>query len=175
MNVLALHYAFWRRAVSPGLMTGMLLCFSIQAASAQGSGAQALVGAWAIQVTLRDCATGAAMGPPLRSLVTFHQGGTMSESPASTAFAPGQRSDGHGLWAHDGGNRFVQKMIALILFDTPPNLPSSPGFFSGWQTVTHTVEVTGDTLSSSGTNSFFRTDRSLYRSGCSTATGERFK
>jgi hypothetical protein len=30
-------------------------------------------------------------------------------------------------------------MIALILFDTPPNLPVSPGFFAGWQEVA--VEV----------------------------------
>jgi hypothetical protein len=175
MKAKAIDYSIWRRRVSLGMLTGMLLCFSVQAASAQGSGAQALVGAWAIQVTLRDCSTGAALGPPFRSLVTFHQGGTLSESPASTAFAAGQRSDGHGLWTHDGGNRFIQKMIALILFETAPNLPVSPGFFAGWQTVTHTIEVTGDTLSSSGTNGFFRTDRSLYRSGCSTATGERFK
>jgi hypothetical protein len=143
--------------------------------NAQGNGAQAVVGTWAVQVQLRDCTTTAPLGPPFRSLVTFHQDGTIGESAGSVSFAPGQRSAGHGVWTHDGGNRFVQKMLALILFDTAPNLPASPGFFAGWSSVTHNVEVTGDTLTSSGTNAFFRTDRSLYRSGCSTATGERFK
>jgi hypothetical protein len=168
--------SFWLEAVGRGLLlTGLLFGVSPRIASAQGNGAQALVGTWAVQVTLRDCTTSAPLGPPTRSIVTFHPGGTLSESAGSVAFAPGQRSPGHGLWTHDGGSRFVQKMLALILFDTAPNLPASPGFSAGWQTVTHNVEVAGDSLTSSGTNGFFRADRTLYRSGCSTATGERFK
>jgi hypothetical protein len=175
MKANAIGYSFRLGTMSTCMLTGLLLSFSASAASAQGNGAQAVTGTWAVQVTLRDCATTAPLGPPFRSIVTFHQGGTVNESAASLAFAPGQRSPGHGVWTHDGGNRFVQKMLALILFDTPANLPASPGFSAGWQTVTHNVEVTGDTLTSSGTNGFFRADRTLYRTGCSTATGERFK
>ena len=58
-------------------------------------------------------------------------------------------------------------MVALILFDTPANLPGtpgfdpskpvSPGFFAGWQTVTHTVRFAdADHLTSAGTNEFFK-------------------
>jgi hypothetical protein len=49
------------------------------------------------------------------------------------------RSTGTGTWAQEAGQTYLQRMIALILFDTPPNLPVSPGFFAGWQEVA--VEV----------------------------------
>ena len=102
------------------------------------------------------------------------------------AFAPGQRSDGHGVWAKSDRHIYRQKFIALLNFDTPPNLPGtptfdpakpvSPGFFAGWQTVTHTVELDDvNHVSSEGTNAFYRTDGTVYRTGCSTAVGERFK
>jgi hypothetical protein len=137
-------------------------------------------------VTLRDCGTGAPLGPPFNSLVAFHEGGTISESAASLAFAPGQRSPGLGAWTHRRGPTFRQEMVALILFDTAPNLPGtpgfdpakpvSPGFSAGWQTVTHTVRLTdADHLQSSGTNAFYKTDGTLYRTGCSTAAAQRFK
>jgi hypothetical protein len=75
-------------------------------------------------------------------------------------------------------------MTALVLFNTAPNLPGtpgfdptkpvSPGFQAGWLTVTHTVALDGpDNLSSSGTNTFYRSDGTVYRNGCSTAIGVR--
>ena len=145
-----------------------------------------LVGTWMVQVTVSNCATGAPLGPAFNSLVTFHGDGTLSESPASLAFAPGQRSPGHGTWARKRGDTYWQEMIALILFDTEPNLPGtptfdptkpvSPGFFAGWQTVSQTVRFTADDrIASTGTNGFYKTNGELYRSGCSTATGQRFQ
>jgi hypothetical protein len=76
-------------------------------------------------------------------------------------------------------------MIALIQFSTPANLPAvpgfdpskpvSPGFFAGSVSVSHTIRLTGsDQIESSGTNAFYKSNGELYRSGCSTATGERF-
>jgi hypothetical protein len=142
-----------------------------------------LTGAWAVQVTLRDCATQAPQGT-FNSLVTFHQGGTISESAGSLAFAPGQRSPGHGTWDQEGHDRYRQQMIALVLFNTAPNLPGmpgfdptkpvSPGFQAGWVTVTHTVQQSdADSLTSAGTNAFYRSDGTVYRTGCSTAIGVR--
>jgi hypothetical protein len=117
--------------------------------------------------------------------VTFHGDGTISESAGSLAFAPGQRSPGHGTWTRKSRHTYGQEMIALILFDTAPNLPGaptfdptkpvSPGFFAGSVTVSHTVRFTADDrIASAGTNGFFKTNGELYRSGCSTATGARF-
>src|SRR2546427_1994598 len=132
------------RAVTMFWLAGALLTTSGGTVMAQSntSDSQAnLVGAWVVQVTLRNCTTNAPLGPSFNSLVTFHRGGTLSETAGSLAFAIGQRSPGTGAWARDGAHVYLQRMVALILFDTPPNLPFSPGFFAGWQTVTHTVEL----------------------------------
>ena len=154
------------------------------AGSAQA--APSLVGPWAVQVTLRDCTTGAPLGPAFNSLVTFQSGGTIGETAGSLAFAPGQRSAGHGTWTDLGSGYYTQKMIALILFDTPANLPGTPGFdpgkpvtpgfFAGWSIVTHVLNMTdANNASSFGVNQFVKTDGTVYRSGCSTATAVRFQ
>ena len=144
-----------------------------------------IVGTWVVEVTLRNCTTQAPMGT-FGSLVTFHHGGTISESAGSLAFAPGQRSDGHGTWTRQRPGKFAQRMVALILSTTEPNLPGeptfdpslpvSPGFLAGWQTVTHTVKQTGaNQITSAGTNAFYKSDGEVYRTGCSTAVGQRFE
>ena len=174
-----------KSSIAVFVLGGALLTMSNRPAMAEGRSGS-LVGTWAVQVTLRNCATNAPLGPSFNSLVTFHRGGTLSESAGSLAFAIGQRSSGHGTWTREEGDTFSQRMVALILFDSAPNLPGtpgfnpaapvSPGFFAGWQTVSHTVRLTGDDrLMSSGTNAFYRTNGELYRSGCSTAVGERFQ
>jgi hypothetical protein len=170
-------------------LTGTLLTTvsgTVIAQSSQSASVSGLVGAWTVQVTLRDCLTAAPLGPSFSSLVTFHRGGTLSESAGSLAFAIGQRPSGHGTWTQQGDHTYLQRMIALILFDTPPNLPGlpgfdptrpvSPGFFAGWQTVTHTIELDdANHFTSSGTNAFYKSDGTLYRSGCSTSVAQRFE
>ena len=157
-------------------LAGTLTVTSSRTAIGQsGASASGLGGTWIVQVTLRDCATGAPRAP-FTSLVTFHRGGTLSESTASRAFAIGQRPSGHGIWTQQGPQTYLQRMIALILFDTPPNPPVSPGFFAGWQEVTHTIElVDAAHFTSSGTNEFYKADGTEYRTGCSTAVGQRFE
>ena len=170
------------------VLTGALLATSggrVMAQSEASASQASLAGAWAVQVTLRDCQTKAPLGPSFNSLVTYHRGGTLSESPGTLAFAIGQRSSGHGHWARERGHTYSQRMVALILFDTTPNLPGtpgfdpkrpvSPGFFAGWQTVTHTVGLTdADHFTSAGSNAFYKANGELYRTGCSTALGQRF-
>jgi hypothetical protein len=156
----------------------------VAASSNQANGANGLTGTWVIRVTLRNCATNAPTGSAA-ALVTFHRGGTISESTGSPAFAIGQRGPAHGTWTHLGRRRYAQRMIAQIAFDTPANLPGpgfdptkpvSPGFSAGWQTVTHTIRMIDDNnLESSGTNEFFDTLSQSYRTGCSTAVGSRFE
>jgi hypothetical protein len=177
----------WTR-LAAGCFAAALFGTSLAAAGApQASQGQAkLVGTWLVQVTLRDCTTNSPLGAPINTLVTFNRGGTLTESNGSLGFAPNQRSAGHGTWTRLPGRRFAQEMIAFLLFDTPANLPGtpgfnpalpiSPGFFAGWQTVSHTLRmVDDDHLESAGTNAFYKTDGSVYRAGCSTATARRFK
>lgn len=181
---------FYRLAVLTGL-SAMLVAASgrtVRADDDEGSN-QRLVGAWAVQVTLRNCDTNAPMGS-FTSIVSFHRGGTLSESTGSLAFQSGQRSEGHGAWKHLRGRTFSQHVIALILFPSDPNLPGqqppappfdpskpiSPGFSAGWQTISHRVRLTGpDSFESSGTTEFFDSNGQSYRTGCSTAVGQRFE
>jgi len=145
-------------------------------ARAQQSGAEArtLQGVWYVQVTIRDCTTDAPLAPPVNSLVTFAAGGTLHESVGGGGFAPGQRSDGHGTWAHKGGHTYDQRFVSLINFATAPG--PGPGFEPGWMKVQHTVEVIdADHIESAGTNRFHRLNGEVYRTGCSTATGTRFE
>ena len=145
-------------------------------AANRGDNGKDIQGVWLVQVTLRNCATGAPLGPAFGSVVTFHQGGTVSETTSSAAFAPGQRTPGQGTWDKTGRRTYSQKMVSLIAFDTAPNPPVTPGFFAGWSIVEQTAELADeDHLSSSGTNTFYRTDGTAYRTGCSTAVGTRFE
>src|ERR1017187_9170532 len=51
-----------------------------------------LEGTWRVTVTQKVCATGAQIGLPFHSLLTFARGGTLTGTTASPAFLPGQRS-----------------------------------------------------------------------------------
>jgi hypothetical protein len=153
-----------------------LVLSAASAASAQQSAAQGrtLQGVWYVQVTIRDCATGVALAPAVNSLVTFAAGGTLHESVSGGGFAPGQRSDGHGTWTHEGGHTYDQRFVTMINFATPPG--PGPGFEAGWMKIHHTVEVVdADHIESAGRNTFYRLNGEVYRTGCSTATGTRFE
>jgi hypothetical protein len=143
------------------------------AQSNQSASKRGLEGTWFVQVTLRDCVTNAPLGPPFNSLVTFHRGGTLSESTSGTAFAPGQRTDSHGNWGPDAHGTYSQRMLNLINFDTTPG--NFPVFFAGWSTIDTTIDlIDADHATSSGTNAFYKADGTLYRTGCSTAVSRRF-
>jgi hypothetical protein len=165
-------------AAAAGRRFGMTLLLGLVTAAGaiaqpSKSSARTVEGTWYIRVTPIICATGAPVPgvSPVTALVTFHRGGTMSETAGGTGFAPGQRSPGHGTWHHEAGQTFSQKFTALINFTTVPGFQEA-----GWQTVEQTVELLDhDTFASTGANAFYRTDGTLYRSGCSTATGRRFE
>jgi hypothetical protein len=165
------------RAPQPAiLILASLVTVAVMSGSAFAQdSARAIEGVWAMSITLRDCSTSAPLGPPFRSLLTFHAGGTMSESPGLTQFAPGQRSPGHGVWSFSGANTFTARFVAMILFDLAP-APPSPGFLAGWQTVASNFTlVDPGRLTLNATVQFFDMNRSLYRSACPTGTAERFQ
>ena len=106
-------------------------------------------------------------------------------APRHGPWAHARRAPIDGAWTYLGAGTYSQKMIALVAFETAANLPGtpafdpakrvSPGFFAGWQTVTHTIQFNGNELVSSGTNTFHKSDGTLYRTGCSTAVAQRFE
>lgn len=168
-----------------GAVLAVAFTATLQAGGRDDGGDARLAGAWTLQVTLRNCETNAPMGS-FASIVTFHRGGTLTESTGSLAFEPGQRSEGHGTWTRLGRNTFSQHVIGLLRFESLPNLPGtpqfdpskpiSPGFKAGWQTVEHRVRLTsGDSFESAGATTFFDANGQPYRPGCSTAVGHRFE
>jgi hypothetical protein len=126
-------------------------------------------GVWAITGTPRDCATGAVLGAPVRALLTFHQGGTASESVALLLAQPGQRSSGHGVWTQTGGATFVGRVATMIQFD-------SPVFQAGWTVETQTITMTNaNNFNSVGDVLLYDINRQFLRRICSSRVGERFR
>ncbi len=90
-------------------LAGLLLTTSGSNLTATSADSRnALVGVWSIQVTLRDCATDAPLGAPINSLVSFHEGGTLSETPGGLAFRP----------------RSAQRRAWPLVAEGPAHLPS---------------------------------------------------
>ncbi len=154
------------RVAKTAVLASALLCVSASMAFAQ---ARTLEGVWGVIVTVRDCTTHAALGPPIRELLTYRQGGTMTQSTSSVLIAAAQRSDGHGEWTHAGGLAYTERTVAMFTLDTPV-------FRAGWGVVTQTIIMTdADHFTSTGIAQFYDLDRQLYRSGCSSRVGERFR
>ena len=165
------------RAVAARLVIGAVVLLGGCAtawAQAGNSQARTLHGVWNLTVTVRSCDTGEALGPPFRSLVTFHRGGTISESVGSLSFAPNQRTPAHGLWAHDGALSYRLRMVAAILFDTDP--PTPAGFKAGWQVFDSKITLSdADHQTGTAVVRFYDLDGQVYRTVCPTHVGERFR
>src|SRR5687768_3375283 len=80
-----------------------------------------IVGVWEATVTPRNCQTGEPAGAPFQSLVTMHEGGTMSEYGANPATP--FRSNGQGFWERGwrGEGSYYQRFVFFPL--TPAGIP----------------------------------------------------
>lgn len=125
-----------------------------------------LEGTWDTQVTIRNCATGAAMNT-FPSIGTFMQGGT---SIGSTAGRPqSSRTPEHGVWNHQSGNTYYFKFKSFS-FDAAGNS-------TGWTIVQHQIllDHSGDIYTSAGTAENYAANGNLLSIGCSSATATRFQ
>lgn len=145
--------------------------------SAAPAQAMTLQGVWIVVTQQRNCTTDAPIGAAHRALVSYHAGGTLSDSSAVPSFAIGQRSEGHGTWRHDGAQTYAVRWVAMLQFDTAPNTPpGSPGFQAGWQVATNTVTLSdADTFTSTGVSEFLDLSGHVYRTACASRVGERFR
>jgi hypothetical protein len=144
-------------------------------ASAWSNHDQEITGTWTVTVQLNNC-SGAAIGGPFQSLLTFAGDETMIEDTSNPGFAAGQRGTGHGVWEYKGHRTYVVKSIAFINFTTPP-APPSPGFTAGTQTIGQTVEFNGgpDQWTSDAKVTFADASGQIYRQACAAATANRFE
>ena len=140
--------------------------------------ARALDGAWEVLVGLVDCRTGAAMGPMFPSLLAFAGNGTFVETTSNPAFAAGQREPGVGVWSRSGPGVYQAKSEAFIQFTTSANLPTTPGFEEGIQTITQTIvfDSDADHWTADAKVLFSDTTSTIYRGPmCAKAFAQRFQ
>ena len=125
-----------------------------------------LEGTWRMQVTIRDCASGAALRT-FPAFLTFAQGGTLTET--TTGFPPALRTPGHGVWEHLGGHTYRAVSEAFLF--------NPAGVWTGTQRLTQIIEVgnSGEEMNSNATNEIFDINRNLMVSGCATAVGSYFE
>lgn len=123
-------------------------------------------GVWQTTVTLRNCQTGAAMGT-FRGLSTFHEGGTMSETAASSG--SGLRSPAHGVWEKERRGTYSASFIFLRF--------APDGTFAGTQktTVTNVLTGNGNTYDSTASVQVIDPNNNVLFTGCATATAIRFE
>ncbi len=134
--------------------------------SSRQSGAGRIVGTWDVQVTIRNCQTGAAIRT-FASIGTFMSGGTLLDSTSGTPQA--LKTPGQGVWSHVSGNtyRFSFKSFS---FDAAGN-------FTGSTKVTHEVTLLSKSTeyTSAGIAEVYDPNGNLIFTGCSTTTATRFK
>src|SRR5213596_1558460 len=130
------------------------------------SNARRLEGTWEVQVTLRNCQTGAALRTA-PAFLTFAQGGTLVET--TTVFSSAQRSPGHGFWEHTGGQTFKAVSKAFIF--------NPDGTWAGTQTITQAIEFGDDpdVLNSNATTEIVAPNGAVILSGCATAVAHRLE
>ena len=130
------------------------------------SGGGRLEGTWNVQVTLRNCQTGAEIRT-FASLTTFMFGGTTLDSTSGIPQA--LKTPGQGVWSHVSGNtyRFSFKSFS---FD-------AGGTFTGSTKISleAVLDSNGMEYSSAGTAEVYDPNGNLILTGCSTTTATRFE
>ena len=153
------------------MVLAMLLVFMVAANAQSSNSANGLGGTWRVQVQQQNCATGQPLGPAFQSLLSFHDGGTMSGTTSNPSFAPGQRTSDYGVWSYQGNQTYSAASEALILFNSAAPAP----FVRGSQRIAQQISVNGDTFTSVATVQFYDSTHTLYITGCAVATGTRFQ
>lgn len=139
-------------------------------ASAGSGDPPSLQGTWRVQVTLYNCANPNMKMPPFWSLLSFHRGGTATETTSNPALQPSQRTPGHGFWQPFGDSSYFVATEAFILFDSPT---TPPGIKKGVQKILQVLSLTDENnFTSAASVKFFNADGTV-TTGCANATGTR--
>lgn len=159
------------KAISGVALAAILVLAATQIpASGQASGQNAkgrrIEGTWRVEVTLRNCQTGAeiATAPALN---TFLAGGSMITTSAGVS--PALLSTGHGVWEHAGGRSFIN---TVVLFRFNP-----AGTYVGTAKVTRNIELgdNSDEFTSTDFSEAADPNGNVIATGCATTIGRRFE
>jgi hypothetical protein len=155
----------------------MLACASGTTAHANNSAliSNDLIGTWQVQVALHNCQSGVPIGAPFYSLLTFADGGTMTESTANAMFFPAIRGPGHGVWNEGGFDGFSgvhTYSAASIAFIT------MNGALVKTQKISQTIVMgpgPDEFTTPQASVQFFDPAGVLLQTGCASAVGTRFE
>ncbi len=136
-----------------------------------------IVGAWRTAVTQRNCQTGLPVAPAFRGLITFNEGGTLSEynSPGPN---PAVRSPGHGVWEkRSGGGGIFSAVFRNYSFVFVVNRYDASGGLISSQNVRAALElsVSGNSFTTNASFEIFDANDNLIGTGCATAVGTRIE
>jgi hypothetical protein len=149
------------------VLTGMLVMGSAFTASAQSeSQAGRLEGAWRVQLTVRDCQTGAALRT-FPVLFTFAKGGTLTATTAGQS--PALFTPNLGVWGHTGGNTYSAVSEAFAF--------SPAGAWIQTHRLTRAIELSSDAneFTEIVAVEIFDTNHNPLGTGCATSVATRFK
>jgi len=127
-------------------------------------------GVWRTQITPIDCQTGTPLLPfTPQGLITYHKGGTMSETSDGAPRGPASRGPGHGVW-NRRNRRHYDGSFVFQLFNPD-------GSFAGTQKVTQNLRLnaSGDRWEDNATFQIFDANDNVIVTGCATAVGTRFE
>jgi len=136
-----------------------------------------IVGAWRTVVTQRNCQTGLPLAPASRGLITFNEGGTLSEynSPGPN---PSVRSPGHGVWERKNGlqqNLFSPiKQYSLVFVI---NRYDASGALILTLNIRGALELSesGNSYTTNGSVESLDANNNLIATGCATSVGTRIE
>ena len=151
------------------VLAGMLFLGSGLSAMAQSADARSrngLEGTWRVQVTVRDCQTGAVLRT-FPALFAFAKGGTVTNTTAGQS--PALFTPGFGVWRHTQGRTYTAVLEAFVFDPT--------GVWIQTHRLTRSIELDGDAdeFTDSINLEIFDTSGNLITTGCGTSVATRFK
>src|SRR4051794_5711671 len=138
-------------------------------ATAQGH-ERTIQGVWRTMVTPVNCQTGVPLAPPFASLLTFNNGGTMSEYGINPPSSPALRSPGHGVWEHERSWQDYSYAFTFYRYN-------SSGIFIGSQKVRSATELSesGDELTTQSSVEILDANGNAIATFCAVVAGTRFE
>lgn len=139
---------------------------SKQDTSSGQNGNEGLVGSWNVQVTIRDCQTGATF-VTFPAMITYNQGGTMQETANDAT--PLLRLPGHGVWSHQT-RRTYSRAFQFFRYNADRT-------YAGTAKINVQIELnrSGSSYNATGVFEFFDPNGNSIVSGCATETATRFE
>jgi hypothetical protein len=139
------------------------------ASSSSNAHDRTIEGVWRTQITPRDCQTGAPLLPfTVPGLITYHKGGTMSETAASPG-GPASRSPGHGVWNRRNSRHYDGSFVFQLF--------NPDGTFNGAQKINQNLRLNagGNRWDDNATFQIVDANDIVIATGCATAVGTRFE